>query len=189
MLRPIFTRLDDDRDDMLTFDQLYDALLVVTTNSFTAREMLYLFNVLSLTNDQKVHARQYYAPTASPCLTTQHGNTPKYIPFDFINPRPHLKREFRFRGVNFKVLTCHWSVIALLLTSHCQMFVLIASLAERIKDADVSLRTTIAALDMTTLARQLEKSKSLFFLFAKDGIVGCHFGCCLLHQFDVPRLI
>ena len=69
MLRPIFTRLDDDRDDMLTFDQLYDALLVVTTNSFTAREMLYLFNVLSLTNDQKVHARQYYAPTASPCLT------------------------------------------------------------------------------------------------------------------------
>ena len=53
-LRPIFTRLDDDRDDMLTFDQLYDALLAVTTNSFTAREMLYLFNVLSLTNEQKV---------------------------------------------------------------------------------------------------------------------------------------
>ena len=53
------------------------------------------------------------------------------------------------------------------------MFVLIASLAERIKDADVSLRSTIAAMDMATLAHQLEKSKSLFFLFAKDGIVSC----------------
>ena len=69
------------------------------------------------------------------------------------NPRPRLKRDFRFSGMNFK------------------MFTLVASLAVKIQVADSSVRSTIATLDISSLVSKMEKSKSLFHLFSHDGVI------------------
>ena len=54
---PVFNRFDADQDDILEFDELYDALLAVTKNALSDHEMAYLFNVLGLTiNPDKVCA-------------------------------------------------------------------------------------------------------------------------------------
>ena len=46
---PVFNRFDSNQDDILEFDELYDALLAVTKNALSDHEMAYLFNVLGLT--------------------------------------------------------------------------------------------------------------------------------------------